>query len=226
MLEDTDIYRKGYPGKRDDLSKEKNWLFYSNSIPYEPNGILIDELHRDWAVDYDTLERRHDYIQWLFPIRESGINWRAQELQLHEAKKIKENKNAKDRVLKSYRIMLGFYGIKSDNEGKLLKYADNWSERASHLNRSRHNHLRITRILKSLGELGFEDLKKPFIDFILKEIFESKLLWYTFESCKNYWIQVLKNDEERNKCLSSLEKYAKGSQEKRSYKKSKRTTYV
>ena len=31
------------------------------------------------------LEDHHGFIQWLFPIREHGMNFQSQELQLHEA---------------------------------------------------------------------------------------------------------------------------------------------
>ena len=38
----------------------------------------------EWKGNYEWLERHHGYIQWLFPIRERGLNWDAQELQPHE----------------------------------------------------------------------------------------------------------------------------------------------
>ena len=34
--------------------------------------LKVDELHTQWWGDYETLEREHGYIQWLFPIREEG----------------------------------------------------------------------------------------------------------------------------------------------------------
>jgi len=49
-------------------------------------GDYIDNIHEQWWGDYRHLEWNHSYIQWLFPIRERGLNPHAQELQLHEAK--------------------------------------------------------------------------------------------------------------------------------------------
>ena len=56
-------------------------------------GDYIDEIHKEWKGDYDRLEWHHGYIQWLFPIRESGMNWHAQELQSHEIEVYKINLN-------------------------------------------------------------------------------------------------------------------------------------
>jgi hypothetical protein len=63
--------------------------------------------------------------------------------------------------------------------------------------RTEHTHYRITRILKCLGELGFEHLKKNFIKFIVVEILERKTLANLQESCCNYWIAILKDPSER-----------------------------
>ncbi len=63
-----------------------------------------------------------------------------------------------------------------------------------------HNYLRITRILKSLGELGFERLKKPFVHFVLEEALERKTLVNCLDSCLDYWLLTIKNEKERN-CL-------------------------
>ena len=48
-------------------------------------GDHIDVIHEKWWGDYQHLEYNHSYIQWLFPIRERGLNMYADELQLHEA---------------------------------------------------------------------------------------------------------------------------------------------
>ena len=48
------------------------------------SGDLIEAIHTNWKKDYTRLEWHHGYIQWLFPIRERGLNWQAQELQSHE----------------------------------------------------------------------------------------------------------------------------------------------
>ncbi len=53
------------------------------------DGDFIDQIHKTWWGDTPKLERHHGYIQWLFPIREEGMNYESQPLQLHEIEKIK-----------------------------------------------------------------------------------------------------------------------------------------
>jgi hypothetical protein len=60
-----------------------------------------------------------------------------------------------------------------------------------------HNYLRITRILKCLGEMGFEHYKVPFLRFMLQEAIVTKKLSRTLESCYNYWIGTVKDNQQR-----------------------------
>lgn len=78
----------------------------------QPRGALIDEIHSTWFGNYPLLEQHHGYIQWLFPIREQGVNSHAQPLQLHEARAIAEDVVCLRRVQASYALMLDFYGIR------------------------------------------------------------------------------------------------------------------
>jgi hypothetical protein len=116
--DDCQAYLDGYPNKEDPpLSKQRDNLdFYFNVAPSQPEGDLIDNIHTKWFGDYQKLERHHGYIQWIFPIRENGMNPESLPLTLEEASGIKENEEAKLRVIKSYKLMLNFYGIKLDNE--------------------------------------------------------------------------------------------------------------
>ena len=75
-------------------------------------GNFIDVIHQPaelggWFGDFDLLEQHHGYIQWLFPIRENGMNMRAQELQLHEAEAIRNDPKCRARVVKSYQVGCG-----------------------------------------------------------------------------------------------------------------------
>lgn len=75
-------------------------------------------------------------INRLFPIRERGLNWEAQELQLHEIEKLNKDPKARKRILTSYKMMLDFYGMKldDDKDGTIVR-ADNWEDRFYELNR-------------------------------------------------------------------------------------------
>ena len=49
---------------------------------------------------------------------------------------MKKDEEASERFLKSYEMMLDFYGLKLQNrETGELERADNWEERLAHLNR-------------------------------------------------------------------------------------------
>jgi hypothetical protein len=181
-----------------------------NKRKSKPDGDYIDQIHKKWKFQYDLLEEHHGYIQWLFPIRESGLNWHAQELQLHEAEAICKDKKAHARVLESYKMMLGFYGMKlTDDKTGTIARAENWKERYANLNRAMHNYLRITRILKCLGELGYEHLKNPFVSFCINEAFVTKALPNVAKSCREYWIYVIRDEKQRREledlvsCLST-----------------------
>ncbi|XP_051528109.1 opioid growth factor receptor-like protein 1 [Myxocyprinus asiaticus] len=131
---------------------------------------IIHEFHKKWNSDYDRLERVHSYIQWLFPLQEPGMNWGAHVLTKKEIKHFREDVNAKKLLVKSYMLMLDFYGIQlvSECTGE-VRHADNWEDRFRNLNKNTHNNLRITRILKCLGTLGFQHYQAPLVKFFLKE---------------------------------------------------------
>ena len=62
-----------------------------------------------------------DSKQCSFPIREHGMNWGAKPLQLHERDAMRADPAVIARVIKSYELMLDFYGIQLlDQETGLL----------------------------------------------------------------------------------------------------------
>jgi len=205
---DTQRYLDGYPGEPDDKSLTRNLEFYQNKRPSKPYGDLIENIHKKWFGNYGLLEAHHGYIQWLFPIREDGLNHNAQRLQLHEAKAIEEDPILQGRIITSYELMLDFYGMKLvDRSTGILARGENWKSRYAHLNRSFHNYLRITRILKCLGEVGLEHFKIHFVRHVLTEIYEHRELLNCHESCAKYWVAVLRKEEEREEIKTMIGKY-------------------
>jgi len=206
--EDLERYRNGYPDLEDDPTQNDNLKFYKNEIPSRPEGDYIDIIHSKWFGNYDLLESHHGYIQWIFPIREHGVNMLSQVLQPHEIEGIKADPQCRKRVIRSYGLMLDFYGMQLSNEetGALTR-SKKWKHRYAHLNRSFHNYLRITRILKSLGELGLEHFKIHFITLMTKEVFEDRELTSCEESCVNFWVPTLRNDKEREEALGKIAAY-------------------
>ncbi|XP_023864676.1 opioid growth factor receptor-like protein 1 [Salvelinus sp. IW2-2015] len=196
-------YRHSYPNyKEPRLPNEyRNLRFYLNKIPLIPDGIFIEEILTKWRGNYDKLEHNHTYIQWLFPLREQGLNFYAQELTQEEIKEFQSTREAKRRFLLAYTLMLDFYGIKLLDKSGNVARASNWQERFQHLNESQHNYLRITRILKSLGELGFEAFKAPLVRLLLDEALCRGTLPNMLHSTLEYYVYTIRLRSHRRSLL-------------------------
>merc|ERR1711964_263051 len=131
-LRDTQRYRDRYPatvgvisefhtlvngdGSADQMADVQ---FYSNELKlnrgeqdeWTSEPCLTDEFHQKYRGDYGYLEHAHDYIQWLFPTRERGLNNRAQPLLEEEIKRFRSDEGLRRRLLISYEIVLDFWGM-------------------------------------------------------------------------------------------------------------------
>ncbi|KAM5164683.1 opioid growth factor receptor-like protein 1 isoform 2-T2 [Mantella aurantiaca] len=192
-------YRHQYPNYKDlrcqnDLS---NLRFYMNKIPFKPDGVYIEDILNQWKSDYDKLEHNHTYIQWLFPLREQGLNFYAKELTSYEIEEFKKTKEATKRFILAYKMMLDFFGLKLVDKNGNVSRAANWQDRFQHLNESQHNYLRITRILKSLGELGYEHFKPPLVKVFLHESIVENTIPHMKQSALEYFVYTIKERRER-----------------------------
>lgn len=117
-------------------------------------GRRLDEI---LARDDDWLEGTHDFIQWLFPLREaSGVNPFAPLVDDEVRDAFDADPALRARLRTSLDRMLAFYGLVRSADG-IVKSPD-WPERKGNwFLASTHNDLRITRILKSLSLLGLRD---------------------------------------------------------------------
>ncbi|KAF3708533.1 Opioid growth factor receptor-like protein 1 [Channa argus] len=187
-------YRHSYPNFRRlrQPNEYRNLRFYLNKIPLVPDGIYIEEILTKWRGDYDKLEQNHNYIQWLFPLREQGLNFYAPELTQEEIKEFQSTREARRRFLAAYCLMLDFYGIKLVDKSGNVARASNWQDRFQHLNESQHNYLRITRILKSLGELGYEAFKAPLVRLFLEESLCHNTLPNMQHSVLEYYVYTIR----------------------------------
>ena len=99
------------------------------------------------AKDDDWLESTHDYIQWLFPLDVKSLsNRNAPVLMIDDILRISESELAQKHIQASVRRMKEFWVTN-----------DFWIQRYN------HNHLRITRVIKSLrllsGSVAAEEFK-------------------------------------------------------------------
>ncbi|XP_013988814.2 opioid growth factor receptor [Salmo salar] len=202
---DMQKYRHDYPERRSNLyfggqqqDDMPNLQFYREQIPSSPDGVFIEDFHNNWNRQYLKLERVHSYIQWLFPLQEPGMNNQAKELTIKEIEAFLQDETAKKRLVKSYKLMLDFYGIQLSNETTgNVRRANNWYKRFDNLNRNTHNNLRITRILKCLGTLGFPHYQAPLVRFFLEETLVKGNLNNVKESVLNYFIFAVIDKQKR-----------------------------
>ncbi|XP_062929784.1 opioid growth factor receptor-like protein 1 isoform X1 [Mobula hypostoma] len=207
---DLQRYRHHYPDLKDNAehSSNVNFLFYMNKTCSQPNGCKIEEMLTKWKGKYEHLERNHSFIQWLFPLREPGMNWWAKELTVQEIKLFEQTSVAKERLVEAYKMMLDFYGIMLVNEqtGQVQR-APHWKQRFHNLNQHSHNNLRITRILKCLGELGFGHYQAPLVEFFLVETLINKELPQVKDSVLDYFLYTIRDKSKRRELIFFAQQY-------------------
>jgi Opioid growth factor receptor (OGFr) conserved region len=123
--------------------------FFAGGV--DDDGRTLDEI-----VGWDDarLEMVHDYIQWLFPLPErSGANPSAPVLDARTIAQIRGDAEMQERLRAAFQRMLTFYGFALEGDAvvegpRFTAASRNW------LHAGNHNHLRLTRMLRSLRVLG------------------------------------------------------------------------
>jgi len=185
------------PRQRNPDDPDPNQQFYFGEIESRPDGDLVDDIHAKWWHDVDRLEYHHGYIQWLFPVFEAaGMNFESEPLTKEGAKAIRENEAASRRVLKSYQLMLHFYGftLADERTGAVERDPAVFEAQINNFNMSMHNFLRISRIITSLGELGFHRYKKPFLEALAAEVACGKL-GNAAQSLHSFWAPLVEQED-------------------------------
>jgi hypothetical protein len=161
------------------LRPRRNVKFYSGKLKAKPSTENIDEIHSQWFGRFDFLENNNNYMEWLFPIYGSaGMNPHTSPLSMYEAELIRNDKKSSIRVVKSYKLMLNFFGMKLEDDitGKVAREENLWEARYCQMNSAGITSNKISRMLKSLYQLGFERYQKKFVEFIGEEMEEHGLL--------------------------------------------------
>jgi hypothetical protein len=155
----------------------------------DDSGRSLDEI-LSWSDD--RLEDVHDYIQWLFPLKErSRFNPAAPILSDELISSFRSDARLREKLIKSFKRMLAFYGFDSEEKGGAftLSRSGEYGERKSvWVNHGNHNYLRITRILTSLRLLGLEQCALAFFD-ALTEVYQEEKREIGVTAF-NYWRQA------------------------------------
>jgi hypothetical protein len=109
-----------------------------------------------WACEDDELERRHDFIQWMFPLPvRSAANPAAPALRPTELDSLREEPAIRANLRRSLDRMLAFYGFAWNSDRSALGLAPGFPQKAAvWLSAGNHNYLRLTRILRCLALAG------------------------------------------------------------------------
>lgn len=158
--------------------------FYRDGAPDDENRTLAQIL--GW--DDRRLEAIHDYIQWLFPLPErSGANPSAPTLDDATIQAFRSTPVMRDRLRQSFLRMLRFYGLAwADGTHPNISRSPNFPIRSHEwLSPMNHNHLRLTRILRSLRLLGLEAESAALFDELkaIHQDFPGRITDRTFD----YW---------------------------------------
>ncbi|GAA5966802.1 hypothetical protein JCM3765_004275 [Sporobolomyces pararoseus] len=223
-------FLSNYPSNPSNPSSNTNLKFYQNQIPAKPSKKTIEELQTSLKGNFKELEFNHNFIQWLFPIREQGVNYQAKPLELHEITELKKDSKAMERLIESYRIMLEFYGFKlvspltgeltldlSQDSNSSSSSIPSYLKRFENLENNSHNFLRITRILKCLNEFGFPQHPPAFLLYILtlqspspsnkpeqqREYLISRGL---IKSMDNYWKYCIRDSKDREFVIETIDR--------------------
>ena len=133
-------------------------------------GRTYDEILR-W--DDERLEMVHDYIQWIFPLPErSGANPWAPVLTQISISAIRSTPDMQQRLHAGYVRMMTFYGFQPAGE-RLVQSPAFAAVSRNWLSAGNHNHLRLTRILRSMRVLGLEREAESLWD-ALRQLYESE----------------------------------------------------
>ena len=131
--------------------------FYLSQRP-DSSGRMIEDI---WLWDYQKLEYTHDYIQWLFPLKQkSRFNAHAPTLNHEFIQAFMTNQELQIRLAKSLKVMLTFYGLQcfeGNFDVKITKSDEHEERKNDWISIGNHNYVRLTRILTSLRMLGLSN---------------------------------------------------------------------
>lgn len=173
--------------------------FFNNKVVH-PNGYSLSDIIDGYSND--KLEKSHDIIQWLFPLSEpSHFNPDAPLLTQEDIDYFSslEARYAAGNYYCTIHRMLAFFGLKISFSPSIdyqtdVELADDFEARKyTWAEAFNHNHLRITRMLKSMVLLGWGEWARAICDFLVEYKGDSSGNndWKVNENSKQYWIEAV-----------------------------------
>ncbi len=120
-------------------------------------------LEQIWSYSDKEMEYHHDFIQWLFPLREpSQYNPHAPVLCDEDIQIFRANDLLRQNLKHSFERFLSFLGLARMASG--IGPGPDFERKSGVFTSPNHNWLRITRVLTSLRLLGLEADSQSFFD--------------------------------------------------------------
>lgn len=140
-----------FPAGRNPETEMSRILDFYRGTGTDGAGRLIAEV---WGFGLEELEYHHDFIQWIFPLEQpSAFNPDAPLLTPSDRATFAASPDLQAGVLRSLDVMLNFYGFAREQSG--IVPGATFVDRARHwATPNNHNHLRLSRIIRSLALLG------------------------------------------------------------------------
>ncbi|MEE4244726.1 MAG: opioid growth factor receptor-related protein [Kangiellaceae bacterium] len=169
------------------------WIsFYLHKATDHKQRLLADI----WMMTYDELEKNHDFIQWLFPLIEpSPVNPDAPTLTDDVITAGRDNQLILNNVLASFDTIAAFWGFCRDDNNSITRTDYFGARSKSWLTHHNHNHLRITRVLKHLSLIGFDQLSINTCSFLIMELNNAGLNIAEI-SAINYWLEATESNDD------------------------------
>jgi hypothetical protein len=137
--------------------------FYRGTTP-DTEGRTLAEI---WAFSDEEMEDVHDFIQWMFPLREpSQFNPDAPLVTDADMAEFRGDPALRAALARSFERFLAFLGLSFDS-GQVSEAAD-FASKDTVWRYPNHNWLRITRVLASTRMLGLEAQSLAFFAFLEK----------------------------------------------------------
>ncbi|XP_074660330.1 opioid growth factor receptor-like protein 1 [Tubulanus polymorphus] len=207
--EDMRAYRQGYPKWKDDKSLIDNYLFWTNQLPYQPDGEFIDDILEEYVGDFSKINRYTFYFDWVTPTADRGPNEYLHVLQRHEIKALRKIPEVYERAFKIMLMFYEFYGLELvDKETGEIEFKPYFKERMTLINDNEFHHYRIARWIKSMGELGLDLYQGPLVRVLMEQVFVEGRLPECAETCYDLWILAVKNIRERDSLVVLAEEYS------------------
>ncbi len=143
----------------------------SSAIVHYYSGEGVDGRGRTLAetqgLNAARMEYYHDFIQWMFPIRQRSVyNPDAPTLSDEDVAAFLARPELQANLRNSFVVFLRFLGLELDESTGTVRESTDFPARSAVFAMPNHNWLRITRVLHSLKALGLEAECQAFFTYL------------------------------------------------------------